>query len=39
MAIVTTIHPNVINVHLNTSKGVIFFLFFFLTFFFNIMFP
>ena len=38
MAIVTTILPKVIKVHRNTSMGVIFILFFFLTGFFNIMF-
>lgn len=37
MAMVTTILPKVIKVHRNTSMGVIFLLFFFMTFFFNIM--
>jgi len=36
MAIVTTIDPTVIMNHLNTRLSVIFFLFFFLTFSFNI---
>lgn len=38
LEIATTIHPIVIKIHLNTSIGVIIFLFFLLTVLFNIMF-